>query len=161
MPPKEYEKGQPFFIIGGERWESLVPLGDDGIEMIETSDLEEYLSYSPSENRELEMTFDMDKETARKFHAMLLPKHGDKLTLETSCICDGTLAFGVHLMQKLAKMGATNIKLRSEEVENPNPAWMKTRFIATGIIWNTNNFRKLHGIPMRRRYKCTKLTGHI
>ena len=24
---------------------------------------------------------------------------------------------------------------------------------ATGIVWNTNNFRKLHGVPMKRRKK--------
>ncbi len=153
MPTKEYEKGQTFFAIGGEHWEPLAPLGDDSIEMIQTSDLEEYAPHSFEDNGKFEMTFDMDKETARKFHAMFLPKYGDKLNVETSCVCDGTLTFGIQLIQELARMGAANIKLRSEEVKNPNPAWMSVKFIATGIIWNTNNFRRLHGIPMKRRKK--------
>ena len=153
MPPKEYEKGQPFFAIGGERWEPLAPLGDDSIEMIETSDLEEYESHNFGKNKEFEISLDVDKETARKFYSMASPKHGEKLVVETSCVCDSTLVFLIQLIQTLKKLGCTNIKWRSEEVENPNPAWMKTRFIATGIIWNTNNFRKLHGVPMKRRGK--------
>lgn len=148
MPPKEYEKGQPFFAIGGERWEPLTP---DSIEVIETSALEEYESLNFGRNKEFEISLDVDRETARKFYSMASPKHGDKLTVETSCVCEGTLVFLIQLIQTLKKLGCTNIKWRSEEVENPNPAWMSTRFIATGIIWNTNNFRKLHGIPMKRR----------
>lgn len=151
MPPKEYEKGQPFFAIGGERWEPLTPLGDDGIEMIQTSDLEEYEPHSFGDNKELEISLEVDKETARKFYSMASPQHGEKMVVETSCVCDSTLVFLIQLIQTLKKLGCTNIKWRSEEVENPNPAWMSTRFIATGIIWNTNNFRKLHGIPMKRR----------
>ena len=151
MPTKEYEKGQPFFTIGGERWEPLTPLGDDGIEMIETSNLEEYESHSFEDNKEWEISFEVDKETARKIYSMASPQHGEKLVVETSCVCDSTLVFLIQLIQTLKKLGCTNIKWRSEEVENPNPAWMSTRFIATGIVWNTNNFRKLHGIPMKRR----------
>lgn len=151
MPPKGYEEGHLFFAIGGECWEPLAPLGDDGIEMIQTSDLEDYESHNFGDNREFEISFEVDKEAARKFYSIASPKHGDKLVVETSCVCDSTLVFLIQLIQTLKKLGCTNIKWRSEEVENPNPAWMSTRFIATGIIWNTNNFRKLHGIPMKRR----------
>ena len=153
MPTKEYEKGQPFFTIGGERWEPLTPLEDDGIEMIETSNLEEYESHSFEDNKEWEISFEVDKETARKIYSMASPQHGEKLVVETSCVCDSTLVFLIQLIQTLKKLGCTNIKWRSEEIVNPNPAWMSTRFIATGIIWNTNNFRKLHGIPMKRRFR--------
>lgn len=153
MPPKECEKGQPFFAIGGERWEPLVPLNDDGIEMIQTSDLEDYESHNFGDNREFEISFEVDKEAARKFYSIASLKHGDKLVVETSCVCDSTLVFLIQLIQTLKKLGCTNIKWRSEEVENPNPAWMNTRFIATGIVWNTNNFRKLHEIPMKRRIR--------
>lgn len=153
MPPKEYEKGLPFFAIDGERWEPLTPLNDVDTEdgMIQTSDLEEYEPHSFGDNKDWEIFFEVDKETAQKFYSMASPKHGEKLVVETSCVCDSTLVFLVQLIQTLKKFGCTNIKWRSEEVENPNPAWMGTRFIATGIIWNTNNFRKLHGIPMKRR----------
>lgn len=153
MPPKEYEKGQPFFAIDGERLEPLTLLSDDGIEMIQTSDLEDNESHNFDDNKEFEITFEVDKEAARKFYSMASPQHGEKLVVETSCVCDSTLVFLIQLIQTLKKMGCTNIKWRSEEVENPNPAWMSTRFIATGIIWNTNNFRKLHGIPIKRRFR--------
>ena len=76
--------------------------------------------------------------------------NGKKMVCETSCLCDGTLTFLIQLIQSLRDIGCTNIKWKSEEVENPEPLWMKTRFIAYGVIWNTNNFRKLHGIPMKR-----------
>lgn len=104
-----------------------------------------------AEETEFEIDFDMDKKESQKLHSYLQPEHGRKLTIEKSCICDGTLAFGFQLMQALSRVGATNITLRSEEVENPDPAWMSCRFIATGIVWNTNNFRRMHGIPMKRR----------
>lgn len=78
---------------------------------------------------------------------------GKKLNVKTSCICDGTLIFAVHIMQELSKIGATNITVKSEKVENPNPKWMSCRFIAEGIIWNTNNFKKMHGLPITRKCK--------
>lgn len=148
MPPKDFQElPTPFITINGTKFETLT----DCTEQIEASELEEYELRNFNGNGEFEITFDMDKQVAQKFHAALQPRHGEKLTVETSCICDSTLVFAIQLMQSLAKIGATNIKIRSEEVENPNPAWMKTRFIATGIVWNTNNFRKLHGVPMKRR----------
>lgn len=72
---------------------------------------------------------------------------GEKFTSASTTSSD------IAIKHMLERIGATNIKIRSEEVENPEPAWMKTRFIATGTIWNTNNFRRLHGIPMKRRRK--------
>lgn len=148
MPTKELEKC--FISIDGKVFE---PLNDIDEISIETSSLDRTKSYNFGEDKSFEATFNIDKKEAEKLHTVLQPKHGEKLTVETSCVCDGTLVFAVQLMQSLAKIGATNIKIRSEEVENPNPAWMKTRFIATGIVWNTNNFRKLHGVPMKRRGK--------
>ena len=148
MPTKELEKC--FISIDGKVFE---PLNDIDEISIETSSLDRTKSYNFGEDKSFEATFNIDKKEAEKLHTVLQPKHGAKLTVETSCICDGTLVFAIQLMQSLAKIGATNIKIRSEEVENPNPAWMKTRFIATGIVWNTNNFRKLHGVPMKRRGK--------
>lgn len=145
MPPKELPT--PFIAINGTRFEPP----SDIAEQIEASELEEHEFHDLNGNGGFEISFDMDKKVAQKLHAALQPRRGEKLTIETSCICDGTLVFAIQLMQSLAKKGATNIDIRSEEVENPDPAWMKTRFIATGIEWNTNNFRKLHGIPMKRR----------
>ena len=148
MPPKDFQElPTPFIAIDGTRFEPPT----DCTEQIEASELEEYEYHDFSVNDGFEISFDMDKQVAQKFHNALQPKHGEKLTVETSCVCDSTLVFAVQLMQSLAKIGATNIKIRSEEVENPNPAWMKTMFIATGIVWNTNNFRKFHGVPMKRR----------
>ena len=148
MLTKELEKC--FISIDGKVFE---PLNDIDEISIETSSLDRTKSYNFGEDKSFEATFNIDKKEAERLHTVLQPKHGAKLTVETSCICDGTLCFAIQLLYKLSRMGATNIKWRSEEVENPNPAWMKTRFIATGIIWNTNNFRKLHGIPMKRRGK--------
>lgn len=145
MPPKELQT--PFISINGTKFKPLT----DFTEQIETSDLEEYKSHNFSGKGGFEISFNMDKQETQKLHVALQPRHGEKLTVETSCVCDGTLVFAIQLMQSLMKMGATNINIRSEEVENPDPAWMKMRFIATGIVWNTNNFRKLHGIPMKRR----------
>ena len=148
MPPKDFQElPTPFIAIDGTRFEPPT----DCTEQIEASELEEYEYHDFSVNDGFEISFDADKKLAQKLHEKLQPKHGEKLTVETSCVCDGTLVFAVQLMKALKRIGATNIKIRSEEVENPNPAWMKTRFIATGIIWNTNNFRRLHGVPMKRR----------
>ena len=150
MPPKDFQELPiPFIAINDAKFEPLT----DCAEQIEASELKEYEPYSFIGDDSFEISFDMDKQVSQKLHAALQPRHGAKLTVETSCICDSTLVFAIQLMQALAKIGATNIKIRSEEVENPNPAWMKTRFIATGIVWNTNNFRKLHGVPMKRRKK--------
>lgn len=148
MPTKEFQELPiPFVVIDRKKLKKPVDL----TEQIETSELEEPKFHNLCGDDGFEISFDMDKQLTQKLHAELQPRHGEKLTVETSCVCDSTLIFAIQLMQALAKIGATNIKIRSEEVENPNPAWMKTRFIATGIIWNTNNFRKLHGIPMKRR----------
>lgn len=145
MPPKELQT--PFIAINETKFEPLL----DCTEQIETSELGEYKTHNFIGNGGFEVFFDMDKKIAQKLHAALQPRRGEKLTVETSCVCDSTLIFAIQLMQSLARMGATNIKIRSEEVENPDPAWMKTRFIATGIVWNTNNFRRLHGVPMKRK----------
>lgn len=150
MPPKDFQElPTPFIAINGTKFEQIT----DCTEQIEASELEEYEYHDFSGSDGFEISFDMDKQAAQKLHDTLQPKHGEKLTVEITCVCDSTLVFAIQLIHLLAKIGATNIKIRSEEVENPNPAWMKTRFIATGIIWNTNNFRKLHGIPMKRRGK--------
>lgn len=150
MPTKEFQELQtPFILINGEKFEKPT----DFIKQIETSELEEPEFHNLGGDDGFEISFDVDKQLAQKLHEKLQPKHGEKLTVETSCVCDSTLVFAIQLIQALKRIGATNIKIRSEEVENPNPAWMKTRFIATGIIWNTNNFRKLHGIPMKRKKK--------
>lgn len=148
MPPKDFQElPTPFISINGTKFEPLT----DCTEQIEESELGEHEFHDLNGNGVFEISFDMDRGVAQKLHAALQPRHGEKLTVETSCVCDGTLVFAIQLMQSLMKMGATNINIRSEEVENPDPVWMKMRFIATGIVWNTNNFRKLHGIPMKRR----------
>lgn len=150
MPTKDFQElPTPFIAINGTKFEPP----SDCTKQIEASELEEHEFHDLTGNGGFEVFFDMDKKIAQKLHAALQPRRGEKLTVETSCICDSTLVFAIQLMQALAKIGATNIKIRSEEVENRNPAWMKTRFIATGIVWNTNNFRKLHGVPMKRRKK--------
>lgn len=147
MPPKELPT--PFIKINETQFKPLTDL--TSFEQIEVSDLDEYEPHKLDGNDGFEIPFNMDKKVAQKLHTALQPKHGEKLTVETSCVCDGTLIFAIQLMQSLGKIGATNIKFRSEEVKNPDPAWMSIRFIATGIVWNTNNFRRMHRIPMKRR----------
>lgn len=93
-----------------------------------------------SSNEYHEISFDTDKKLIQKINSEIFSKNEDKLLIETSCVCDGTLAFGVHLVEKLESIGATDIKLRSEEVDNPDPEWMKTRFIASGFICNIDDF---------------------
>lgn len=146
MPTKELEKC--FISVNGKVFETL----NDIEEMsIETSSLDRTKSYDFDGNKEFEAKYEIDKKEAERLYHELQPKHGEKLTVETSCVCDGTIVFAIHLMRALARAGATNIEIRSEKVENPNPVWTGTRFIATGIVWNTNNFRRLHGVPMKRR----------
>lgn len=148
MPPKDFQELPiPFIAINSTKFEPLTGC----TEQIEASELKEYEPHIFSGNDSFEISFDIDKQVAQKLHAALQPIHGAKMTVEISCVCDSALVFPIQLTQTLERIGATNIKIRSEEVENPNPAWMKTRFIATGIVWNTNNFRKLHGVPMKRR----------
>lgn len=149
MPQKELQT--LFISINGTKFEPLTDC--NSLEQIEVSDIDEYIPHKLDVNSRFEISFDMDEQAAQKLHTTLQPKHGKKLTVETSCVCDGTLVFAIQLIQRLRKLGAVNIKLRNEEVENPNPTWMRTKFIATGIMWNTNNYRRLHGIPMKRRRK--------
>ena len=148
MPPRELQT--PFISINGKVFEHLNDIEEISIE---TSNSDRTKSYNFGESKSFQVLFELDKQEAEKLHAELQPKHGEKLTVETSCVCDGTLIFAIQIIHKLELMGATNIKIRSEEIENPDPAWMKTRFIATGIVWNTNNWRRMHGIPMKRRIK--------
>lgn len=79
-------------------------------------------------------------------------RHRGEIVYEVSSGgCDGSMYFAVQLYFALKRIGCTNIKIYSEDMENPIPAWAHTKFIATGIMWNTNNWRKLHGFPMMRK----------
>lgn len=150
MPPKEKELTKLFITINGKVFE---PLSDIKELSVETSGLDDEIKSSGfTESGEFKCRLDIHRGTLGKPYAGTQIYCG-KITVETSCVCDGTLCFAIELMQKLAKIGAVNIKCRSEEVQNPNPSWMRTKFIVSGIIRNTNNFRKLHGIPMKRRWK--------
>lgn len=104
-----------------------------------------------SNQRHFESSFEIDKKQLKEFAKALQPKHGEKIEMECSCICDGTLVFAIKLIQELRKKGCVNIKVRSEYVQKPERPWEQTKFIATGILWNTNNWRKMHGLTMIRR----------
>lgn len=67
----------------------------------------------------------------------------------TFCVCDGTLCFAIELCENLKRIGCTNIKVASEEVKS-DIHWMKTKFVARGVIYS-NNYLKMHGLPMRRK----------
>lgn len=101
--------------------------------------------------RQFEMSFEIDKNQLAELVKELQPKHGEKLTLKCSCVCDGTLEHATELIRKLEKRGCVNISVRSEIVQNKECQWMNTKFTATGIFWNTNNWRRIHGVPMVRK----------
>lgn len=152
MPTDDSKMEKLFIGTGDDRtgFTKFEPIADC-TDVIESVGLEEYEINNLSGNGKLELSFNIDKQAAQEIHSVLHPNHGEKLTVETSCVCDGTLLFAIQLMQTLVRIGAVNIKLWSEMVEDPDPKWMSCRFIANGIVWNTNNFRKMHGIPMKRR----------
>lgn len=92
----------------------------------------------------------------------LLDNRGKKIKFQMiSGICDGTLIFAFKLIKHLEFLGCTNIRVESEEVENKETKQLGTIFKATGIRWETNNFRRLHRLPMKRRkgWKRKKLKG--
>lgn len=103
-----------------------------------------------SNQRHFEVSFETDITQLKEFVKVLRPKHGEKIEMQCSCICDGTLAFAIELIRELERRGCINIKIRSEYIENEEKPWMKTKYIATGILFNTNNWRKMHGVPMHR-----------
>lgn len=144
MPPKEVKAH--FIEANGK----LEPLTD--ITEVELSNLRECAYKNFVGNDGLEISFAIDKRKARMLCTALQIDQGSKVEIEVSDVC-GTFLSAVQLAQELARFGATNIKLRSEKVENPDPKRRLFRFVATGIFWNTNNFRKMHGLPMKRRNK--------
>lgn len=95
-------------------------------------------------------SFEVDKKKIRKIIKAIQPKHGEKIEMQCSCICDGTLAFAIELIRELKRRGCVNIRTRSEYIENEDKQWMKTKYVATGILFNTNNWRKMHGVPVHR-----------
>lgn len=145
MPTDDSKINKLFILLGDEKieFEKIKPINLDS----ECEEAPEFLrSYA-----EFEATITgKNKKSAELFNQMDKADSG-MMKIEVSSVCDGTLIFAAWLIQALQRMGATNIKVRTENVENPDPAWMSCRFVATGIVWNTNNFMKMHGIPMKRR----------
>ena len=146
MPPKEKQN----FIIG--------IMTDDGFQEIpppQDYDFSENLE-SPVEQEELDVldgvSFEFELEVDEdKFKQALLETDGAKMILSLFCICDGTFFFAKSLIDALKSVGCTNIKVRSETIENPEKPWMNCKFIVSGVVWDTNNWRKMHGLPMKRR----------
>ena len=157
MPPKE----NTVYTIGFTDEDGFHPLGkpieectlendncDVRCEKIETSELPDtqmfreggFVEFKPKNPQLIEKIFKSES-------------HGARVLCETSCICDGTLFFAVQLAQVLKEIGCVCINVRSETVENADPSWMNCRFIDSGIMWNTNNWRKMHGLPMKRRIR--------
>lgn len=148
MPPGELEK---FFLsMDGKAFESI-----DDVAEISLEDPEPYETdlYDFDEGKIFESSFAIDEKEVERLYDDLQPKHGEKMKMEAFCICDGTPECAIQVIKALKKIGATNIKLRFEEVKNSDLEWMGIKFVATGIVWNTNNFRRLHGVPMKRRKK--------
>lgn len=145
MPTDDSKINKLFILLGDEKieFEKIKPINLDS----ECEEAPEFLrSYA-----EFEATITgKNKKSAELFNQMDKADSG-MMKIEVSSVCDGTLIFAAWLIQALQRMGATNIKVRTENVENPDPAWMSCRFVATGIVWNTNNYRKMHGIPIKRR----------
>ena len=147
MPTKDLEK---FFSIGANIFESV----DDVVEIsLEDPEPDETDLYDFDEGKIFEASFAIDEKEAERLYDELQPKHGEKMKMETFCICDGTTECAIWVIKALKEIGATNIKVRFEEVKNSDLEWIGIKFVATGIVWNTNNFRRLHGIPMKRRKK--------
>lgn len=149
--PTDDSKTEKLFIETGDGYKEFSKIEPVSIASEDVGNPQLLIGSDHTDEKKFEIDFDMEKKEAQKLHSYLQPEHGCKLMIEKSCICDRTFFFGFQLMQALSRVGATNITLHSEEVGNPDPAWMSCKFIASGIIWNTNNFRRLHGIPMKRR----------
>lgn len=150
MPPK-HEDFKLYYSLGGEEFAPIgdiqkMPELDADDEMIETSNLPEF----PTGFGEQEVSVDF-QDSGDGLKELLEPKHGEKIYYETSCVCDGTLYFAVQFVLALKKIGCMCINVRSETVNDANPPWMNCRFIVSGIMWNTNNWRRMHGVPMIRR----------
>ena len=147
MPTKDLEK---FFSIGANIFESV----DDVVEIsLEDPEPDETDLYDFDEGKIFEASFAIDGKKAERLYDELQPKHGEKMKMETFCICNGTTECAIQVIKALKEIGATNIKVRFEEVKNSDLEWIGIKFVATGIVWNTNNFRRLHGTPMKRRKK--------
>ena len=147
MPTKDLVK---FFSIGANIFESV----DDVAEIsLEDPELDETDLHDFDEGKIFEASFAIDGKEAERLYDELQPKHGEKMKMETFCICDGTTECEIQVIKALKEIGATNIKVRCEEVKNSDLEWIGIKFVATGIVWNTNNFRRLHGIPIKRRKK--------
>lgn len=99
---------------------------------------------------------ELDSFAAQKILNMEKQHKGKIIYKVPSGCCDGSMHFAVQLYSGLKRIGCTNIKIYSEDIKNPIPTWAHTNFIATGIMWNTNNWRKLHGIPMIRKRRKRK-----
>lgn len=146
--PTDDSKTEKLFIGNGDdqkEFSKIEPIS------IDSEDVRTPQRFNDSNNKEMEFEAKIDKKESVELFKKMIQIDAGRVELEASCVCDGTYIFAVWLMQALQRMGATNIKFHSEIVENPDPFWMSCRFIATGIVWNTNNFRRMHGIPMKRR----------
>lgn len=152
MPPKDMTCRKIGIMTEDGFQELAVPSMEQitlGTETVDVSELEEYMFHvNPGY---FEMSFETDKGQVAEFIKALQPKHGDRLIFEYSCICDGTLTYAVELIRKLRKNGCINIKIHSEIIQNQECPCESTKFIAIGIFWNTNNWRKMRGVPMTRK----------
>lgn len=149
--PTDDSKTEKLFVEtedGYKEFSKIEPIRIDS----ENVNTPQFLSNS-NHSEKIEFEAKIDKKESIELFKQLIQEDAGRMVLEVSCVCDGTYIFAVWLMQVLQRMGATNIKFHSEIVENPDPFWMSCRFIVNGIVWNTNNFRKMHGIPMKRRHR--------
>lgn len=159
MPIKEMDAIKVGIEIGGEFMEfpkngiSINPYHDEFEEEKSTKSFNLYTKEKAinKSNREGIFEFTLNSDLDKKIINDITRGKGGKVIYEASRICDGTLIFLIDLIESLKKIGCVNIKYTEETVKNPEPIWMNTKFIVTGIMYDTNNWRKLHGLPMIRK----------
>lgn len=149
MPTKDYEDLELGLIDFDGQFHEIHSLSA-GIEpdTVDVSVLDDTPRIFRNEDIELEFWVKDTQNLKRLFEK---EQKGSKIICETDCICDGTITYAVQLAIVLKAIGCVCISVRSETVEDANPEWMNCRFIASGIMWNTNNWRRMHEVPMKRR----------
>lgn len=158
MPAKDRVIGSGNLYLLDENGKTVGELGgtlEFEPEQIEASCLDDKAEIFITGN--CSMKFEM-KNVAISTEIFRQVSRGEKVYYEISCICDGTLYYAIQLARVLKGIGCVCIHVKSETIEDANPPWMNCRFIATGVMRNTNNWRRMHGLPMisRKMFRTRK-----
>ena len=98
MPTKDLEK---FFSIGANIFESV----DDVVEIsLEDPEPDETDLYDFDEGKIFEASFAIDGKKAERLYDELQPKHGEKMKMETFCICNGTTECAIQVLKALKEI---------------------------------------------------------